>query len=120
MALDLSNKAVTMMIKAVVGSLGIDGEALIANITGFQHFVMECIGKHDSRLVGIENALLAQASAMDEILTLLKVDKQNGLESEFAGIECAEFLRIGGSPASAGIEPIGGSIEGNRDGANGH
>jgi hypothetical protein len=90
MALDLSNKAITMMIKAVVGSLGIDGEALITNIQGFQSFVLQCIGKHDERLVAIENAVLENTQVLREQNALLAkinshfVEASNGLESEYS------------------------------------
>lgn len=84
MALDLSNKALTMMLKTVIGSLGIDGQALLDNLIQFQQFVLGQIQHHDKRLVSIEVAVLEQNQLLRELLAIAEKRAQL-LENENVG-----------------------------------
>jgi hypothetical protein len=100
MALDLSNKALTMMLKTVIGSLGIDGEALLANLMQFQQFVMGQIQHHDKRLVAIELAVLEQ----NRLLTLILENQNVGRTKQLGTIEFTNSNRANPSPYGGTIE----------------
>jgi hypothetical protein len=89
--MNLDNKAIQMLLKSVIGSLGIDANSLLTNISNFQSWVVNAIKHHDNRLVALESVALANSAKLDRILSLLENNdgrnESHAVEPEHAAIE---------------------------------